>query len=187
MFVVYHEPKVIKNFITDEMCDLLINTDVSSFKKSTVNEKRDDMLKNIRVSKTKWIPITYYKVKEIYEKCSQLTNTPINNMESISVVKYEKGGFYREHTDANSNFHRLYTVIIYLNDDYEGGETEFRRINKKYKLKKGDALFFNNYDSLGNSTVLSFHSGNEVISGVKYIANMWICNKPLYHPDLLHD
>ena len=186
MFVVYHEPKVIKNFITDEMCDLLINTDVSSFKTSTTTTN-DINTKNWRVSKTKWIPRTYYKVKEIYEKCSKLTNIPITNMEDISVIKYEEGGYYKEHTDANSKFHRLYTVIIYLNDDYEGGETEFRRINKKYKLKKGDALFFNNYDSLGNLTVLSFHSGNEVISGVKYIANIWMHNKPVYHPDLPHD
>jgi uncharacterized Zn finger protein len=103
-------------------------------------------------------------------------------MEDISVIKYEEGGFYKEHTDANFKFHRLYTVIIYLNDDYEGGETEFTRINKKYKLKKGDALFFNNYDSLGNISRLALHCGNKVISGVKYIANVWINNKIILHP-----
>jgi hypothetical protein len=41
MFAVYHEPKVIKNFITDEMCDLLINTDVSSFEKSRIGDEKN--------------------------------------------------------------------------------------------------------------------------------------------------
>lgn len=182
MFAVYHEPKVIKNFITDEMCDFLINTDVSSFEESTTDN--DSKLTSMRISKTKWIPRTYYKVKEIYEKCYQLTNIPITNMEDISVIKYEEGGYYKEHIDVDMDFivPRLYTIILYLNDNYEGGETEFTILNKKYKLKKGDALFFNNYDSLGNITRLSLHCGNEVISGVKYIANIWINNKIILRP-----
>jgi prolyl 4-hydroxylase len=188
MFAVYHEPKVIKNFITDEMCDFLINTDVSPFKKSRIGYGKI-FSKDRRVSKTKWIPRTYYKVKEIYEKCSQLTNIPITNIENVSVIKYEEGGYYKEHIDVDVGFNepRLYTIILYLNDNYEGGETEFTLLNKKYKLKKGDALFFNNYDSLGNVSRLALHRGNEVISGVKYIANVWIQNKPIYYSNLPHD
>jgi len=45
------------------------------------------------------------------------------------------------------NNKRLYTIMIALNDDYEGGETIFPLLNKSYKLSKGDAIFFHTVDT----------------------------------------
>ena len=172
MFSVYHEPKVIKNFISGEVCDFLINTDTSSFHVSRVGSgvtQQDN-----RHSKNRMVSLTEYGVSEIYEKCSKFTNMPLSHIEQLSVVKYEEGGFFLDHKDAEPSVPRQYTIILYLNDDYEGGETEFPLLKKKYKLKKGDALFFNNYDTYGNISEQSTHRGNKVISGVKYICNVWI-------------
>jgi len=173
MFSVYHEPKVIKNFISGEVCDFLINTDTSSFHVSGVGYNNLTQQCN-RHSKNRMVSLTEYGVSEIYEKCSKFTNTPLSHIEQLSVVKYEEGGFFLDHKDADPSVPRQYTIILYLNDDYEGGETEFPLLKKKYKLKKGDALFFNNYDTYGNISEQSTHRGNKVISGVKYICNVWI-------------
>ena len=176
MFSVYHEPKVIRKFISDDICDFLINMDTSPFIVSRIGAGAaiDQTSRN---SKSRIVSSTEYDVSEIYEKCSKLMNIPSSHMEKLNVVKYEEGGFYDDHVDADPLVPRQYTIILYLNDEYEGGETEFPHLNKKYKLKKGDALFFNNYNTHGDIAKQSIHRGNKVISGVKYICNIWIHSK----------
>jgi hypothetical protein len=51
-----------------------------------------------------------------------------------------------------------------------------QNLNKMYKLKKGDALFFHNFNNDGSSTKLSVHEGCIVKSGQKFICNTWIRN-----------
>ena len=176
MFSVYHEPKVIKNFISGEICDFLINLDTTPFIVSRFGENAD-IDYTFRNSKTRLVSPTKYDVSEIYEKCSKLMNIPSSHIEDLNVVKYEIDGFYADHVDADPHAPRQYTIILYLNDEYEGGETEFPHLKKKYKLKKGDALFFNNYNTHGDIAKQSIHRGNKVISGVKYICNIWIHSK----------
>ena len=74
---------------------------------------------------------------------------------------------------------RVVTVLVYLNDDYEGGETEFKHINIKIKPEKGLAVVFTNVDKHGRIYKESMHAGLTVESGTKYIANIW-CHLPLF-------
>ena len=97
--------------------------------------------------------------------------------EDLQIVYYDKGGFYLPHLDSIPSLHenkRLYTFIIALNDNYEGGETHFPNLKKSFKLRRGDALFFNNYNTNSSTTGLSLHGGKEVLKGEKWIANLWI-------------
>jgi hypothetical protein len=73
---------------------------------------------------------------------------------------------------------RLYTFILALTDDYDGGETEFPNINKSFKLKAGDALFFNTLDNYGLDTSRALHGGKPVKSGEKWICNLWVRQDP---------
>jgi len=73
---------------------------------------------------------------------------------------------------------RMYTVILALNDDYEEGETEFPNIQKKYKLNKGDALFFHTLDNYGMINSKALHGGLPVKSGEKWICNVWVHKYP---------
>ena len=45
---------------------------------------------------------------------------------------------------------RVITLLVYLNDDYEGGATEFPRIGLRFRGKRGDALIFRNIDAAGS-------------------------------------
>jgi prolyl 4-hydroxylase len=69
---------------------------------------------------------------------------------------------------------RYYTLLIYLNDDFEGGETVFPKINKFVKPKKGKAVLFQSVDHRGVIIDEAFHGGNPVSAGQKWIANKWI-------------
>jgi prolyl 4-hydroxylase len=63
--------------------------------------------------------------------------------------------------------------MIYLNDDYSGGETEFPLINKTIYPKTGKAILFKNSDENDYIIFQSLHRGNPIIHGNKWICNIW--------------
>ena len=96
--------------------------------------------------------------------------------EAIDVLKYEEGEQYKWHCDqpveqcraGNTSANtRCVSVVVYLNDDFEGGETEM--FGRKYRPKKGKALIF---PSNWNYT----HRACPVIKGTKYALVTW------FHP-----
>lgn len=103
--------------------------------------------------------------------------------EDISIVRYQASEMYREHYDAcatkrhcqtNDRIYRKATIILYLNDDFEGGETYFPKIGLNVKPKTGKAVLFYNTDDTGQEILESLHAGNPVKSGEKWIATLWI-------------
>mmetsp|Transcript_30445 Transcript_30445/g.71305 ORF Transcript_30445/g.71305 Transcript_30445/m.71305 type:complete len:813 (-) Transcript_30445:91-2529(-) len=108
--------------------------------------------------------------------------------ERMQLVHYAEGEQYNAHHDfsfpAFGNRHqpsRFATLLLYLNDVEEGGETVFpRAINSEshdgisVKPKAGTAIFFYNVLPDGNLDDLSQHQSAPVRSGEKYLANLWI-------------
>ena len=64
------------------------------------------------------------------------------------------------------------TLIAYLSDDFDGGETEFDRLGIKVKPPIGSALLFYNYVGGGCSSVSS-HRSNAVRRGTKEVLQRW--------------
>jgi predicted 2-oxoglutarate/Fe(II)-dependent dioxygenase YbiX len=88
--------------------------------------------------------------------------------EEYQLVKYSKGQFFSEHTDATEEFPRKISVLFYLNDDYEGGEIVFTKVNLSIKPKKNTLIIF-------PSTEEFSHSAEPVMSGTKYvIVGFWL-------------
>jgi hypothetical protein len=73
---------------------------------------------------------------------------------------------------------RIATFLIYLNDDFEGGETVFPKAGLSVRPAKGDALFFANVDEAGAPDPRSLHAGLPVAAGEKWIVSQWIHNRP---------
>jgi hypothetical protein len=61
-------------------------------------------------------------------------------------LRYEPGDSFPSHTDSpyvpGSSSQSLFTLVIYLNDDYEGGETFFPDHNQLVRPQTGTALIF---------------------------------------------
>ena len=53
----------------------------------------------------------------------------------ISILKYEKGGFYKKHIDHFRGHPRTLSCILLLNNDYEGGEVTFFELGNEHILK----------------------------------------------------
>ena len=180
----YKEPMVLPRVFTPEECDNIIKTAESRLEPSNLDTDFH-VDKSVRESETAWIDPAENKVaNKMIRKCVSFTDRKPVNSEQLQVLKYKKGGFYSPHQDAfyDEANPRTVTAIIALNDDYEGGETEFPNLGKKFKLNKGDVLLFNNFTDWGYQTPKSLHGGRPVKSGEKWICNLWIHRYP-YNPE----
>lgn len=176
----YVEPVVFTNFLSAEECDAIKSKAENKLETSTVGQDRK-IDKNKRDSKTAWLSMDDPVVRGVVERCLKFTDRPMRNCEKLQVLKYDVGGKYEPHQDVFSDTKgnkRLYTFILALNDEYEGGETLFPNIEKKYKLNKGDALFFHTLDNYELMTSKALHGGSEVTRGEKWICNLWIHKFP---------
>tara|TARA_R100001509_G_scaffold149899_1_gene108525 strand:- start:106 stop:702 length:597 start_codon:yes stop_codon:yes gene_type:complete len=88
----------------------------------------------------------------------------------IEVLKYEEGGFYIPHVDHFREIPRTMSVVIFVNDDFEGGEFEMfspdQRQSQKIKPKKGRTIMF-------PSNFLYPHKANIVTKGTRYTIVIW--------------
>jgi predicted 2-oxoglutarate/Fe(II)-dependent dioxygenase YbiX len=83
--------------------------------------------------------------------------------EPLRVYRYEVGHYFGLHTDqsyAQAGSRSLLTLLVYLDDDFDGGETDFPEQQRTIAPRAGDALWFQH-------AVL--HAGNAVTRGTKHV------------------
>jgi prolyl 4-hydroxylase len=193
----YIDPKEYDDFITEEEAEYIKSSANDSFSESEVlgnNGKTDEVMKHIRDSKTAWLDKNDPVIKKIITRVCSINNHPFENAEDLQVVKYGKGGFYREHHDSvyeddetstkflKSGGHRVLTMIIYLTDDFDGGATRFVKLKKDVKPKRRGAVLFYPLDKNNRRChPKALHAGMPLKSGEKIIANVWIRQKAFVH------
>ena len=124
-------------------------------------------------------------VAALNRRIASLSGTPSENGEPLQLLRYRAGAEYKPHLDAlppGSGNQRILTVIVYLTQDYEGGETVFPRSGLSFRGGIGDALMFANVLPDGQPDPLSVHAGLPVATGVKTIATRWIRERPFTFP-----
>lgn len=92
--------------------------------------------------------------------------------EEYNILKYSHGQQYHAHYDGATENGRSLSAIVYLNDEYEGGEVEFVNFNIKIKPKPGMLLLF-------PSNYAYRHIAHPVTSGTKYAIVTWLHDRPL--------
>lgn len=180
----YVEPVVYENFISDKECDYILKTANPMFSQSRLVS---GFMTDVRKSETAWLPKSDPVVANIIKRVCNITNIPFENSEKMQVVKYEPNGYYRPHYDAScddkkecvefekNGGQRVLTMIIYLNEDFTGGRTEFGNLGREYIPKKNNGLLFYSLQKDGNKChPKSLHAGMPVETGNKYIANVWL-------------
>lgn len=91
----------------------------------------------------------------------------IKNTEPHTLLRYSGGEQYKFHYDGGTGSKRSISVLIYLNDNYEGGEIEFPNFNLKIKPKAGTLILFPSNYAYG-------HIAHPVTSGTKYVIVTWL-------------
>jgi len=129
----------------------------------------------------------YYEdfvVGAINRRIAALSGTDHAHGEPLQVLRYFPGGEYRPHMDAlpATDNQRIVTVLVYLNEDYEGGETHFPELGLRFRGRPGDALMFANVDAEGRADPRARHAGLPVRSGTKLVASRWIRRTRFTYP-----
>ena len=126
------------------------------------------------------LPLENPAVHALNQRIAAASGTSAAQGEPLQVLRYRTGGEYKPHFDAIPGFanQRILTMIVWLSEDYDGGETMFMKTGAKLKGRTGDALLFRNALPDGRRDPESGHAGLPVTRGEKLIASRWIRAKP---------
>ncbi|XP_022950101.1 probable prolyl 4-hydroxylase 10 [Cucurbita moschata] len=203
--VISWEPRafVYHNFLTKEECEYLISHAKPHMQKSTVVDSETGKSKDsrVRTSSGTFLPRGGDKIISTIEKrIADFTFIPIEHGEGLQVLHYEVGQKYEPHFDyflddynTKNGGQRIATVLMYLSDVEEGGETVFPAAKGNFssvpwwnelsdcgkkglsvKPKRGDALLFWSMKPDASLDPSSLHGGCPVIKGNKWSATKWM-------------
>jgi hypothetical protein len=97
----------------------------------------------------------------------QIWRIELKGHSGTQMIRYRKGGHYIPHADAGRDLpERYFTVVCYLNDDFEGGHTSFPSLGSTVKPKTGQAIVF-------PSRYL--HCAEPLTQGEKFVLITWVC------------
>ena len=113
------------------------------------------------------LPLENPAVHALNRRIAAASGTDVAQGEPLQVLRYRPGGEYKPHFDAIPGFanQRILTMIVWLNEDYEGGETMFAKTGAKFKGRTGDALLFRNALPDGTRDPDAGHAGLPVTRG----------------------
>lgn len=131
-----------------------------------INSKNKDLAEIYNIVNT-----AIHECKEHYEPLHQLR---CNWQQVINFVRYGEGEFFNTHPDHGPSFTCTLSSVMYLNDDYEGGELWFEEFDLMVKPKKGDHFLF-------PSNYIYRHKAMPVTSGIKYSAVTMFDYSDKYH------
>lgn len=124
----------------------------------------------------------YDKMHKIVKQCvddyAKYWGINVVYYEAFNFVKYEgKGQEFKIHADHGPHYNTTVSIVVYLNDNYEGGEIHFPRLDKLiYTPKAGDiAVFPSNY--------IYEHASLPMKSGTKYCIVIMSDINLLGHPE----
>lgn len=113
--------------------------------------------------------------------------------EYLALLQYKPKEEYRYHCDflvttnneplptVERSGQRRSTVLVYLNDNFTGGETDFPKWRTCIAPSCGSAVIFNNLDDNGKPNFDSVHCGKPVVSGEKWLLSLWLREKAFAH------
>ncbi|MBY6054341.1 2OG-Fe(II) oxygenase [Cytobacillus firmus] len=175
---------VLGNVLSDEECDQLIQ-------QSKDRMQRSKVANSLEVDELRTSSSTFFEegenelVSRIEKRVSQIMNIPVEHGEGLQILNYKIGQEYKAHFDFFSSTSkaasnpRISTLVMYLNDVEQGGETYFPKLNLSVSPQKGMAVYFEYFYNDQNLNDLTLHGGAPVVIGDKWAATQWMRRKKL--------
>ncbi|CAA9285542.1 MAG: hypothetical protein AVDCRST_MAG56-4219 [uncultured Cytophagales bacterium] len=170
-----------EDFLPAAHCDYLIRyaEERGLFNRSEVRNSDSRTTSTFRTSFSAFLTDRNDPVlRAIYRKTAALLSVPEDCIEDLQIVRYAEGQEFKVHFDSNKGNARVHTLLVYLNDAFEGGETYFPEIDLKVKPRQGRMLYFLNRDAQHKNIPFSAHAGLPVRNGIKYGCNIWVRSTP---------
>ncbi|MBV9990835.1 MAG: 2OG-Fe(II) oxygenase [Alphaproteobacteria bacterium] len=190
---VFDWPKIwiAEGFATPELCRFLIGRGLGKFKPSLMFDGQKAAFRATRNCSD--FPFTVVDGGVVLLlmriRVSLLTNLKPEQFEPPQIFHYALGQEIKPHYDSlydekhaygrdgTYEGDRLATFLMYLNDDYEGGDLVFTKVGFTYKGKTGDGIFFASMRE-GKPDRMSLHGAGPITRGEKYILSQWIHDRP---------
>jgi prolyl 4-hydroxylase len=193
---IYKIPKI----FTPEECNSIIEVAKPKLHPSTVISRKEklksskrDEISDQRTSSNTFLSLNdsddelfKFTMSKFDAIVRTLTGLPSENKEEMQVVHYDVGQFYESHMDTfqentasykeeceDRGGQRVYSIMLYLNNVEEGGETEFPKVGLKVKPEIGTVLFWHDMVD-GVPYLKSEHGGMAPIKGEKWACTYWI-------------
>lgn len=186
---------LLSGFLGDAVCSWLIEKARGRLTRARVYEA---LSKRVTVSETRTNTAATMNLLDTDLVCvltqvrmAACAGVPFRHLEPLSVLHYDEGEQITEHFDfVDPNVpdyeqeialrgQRIVTFLVYLNDDYDHGETEFPELAISHKGRRGDGLFFVNALPDGRADVRTLHAGRPPSRGEKWIVSQFVRNRPL--------
>jgi PKHD-type hydroxylase len=162
---------VFENFISEDDCETILNMCKSTLTMSEGKVGSNNTNNKVRKSSVAFID----KIESVDSKLISLLKENIilkgfevTGLGSYQFTEYSLGEYYDWHTDSGGEYSRFYSVVIQLNDTYDGGILEVEDMDKTVlKMKKG----------IGNMYIFQSnikHRVTPVLEGVRYSLVNWV-------------
>jgi prolyl 4-hydroxylase len=175
--------------VTPDECADLVKLARPRLAPSTVAdaETGKDVVSAVRTSRGMFFrPMENDLVARLDRRFAEIAGLPADHGEGLQILHYDVGAEFPAHFDflqpsnkANEESiarsgQRVATLIAYLNDVEEGGETTFPRVGWTVLPRQGSAVYFEYCNSRAQVDPLSQHAGCPVRRGEKWIATKWM-------------
>jgi hypothetical protein len=180
-------------FTEDEVCSWLIERARGNLRRALVYDASHgrDIADHMRTNTAAGYDLMTADLVQVMlqYRMAVSVGVPIENMEGPTVLHYEVGEEITNHYDflnpGSTNYQdeisrrgeRIITFLVYLNDDYGGGETEFPKLGIRHKGKRREGLLFVNALPSGPPDLRMVHAGTPPTSGEKWIVSQFIRNR----------
>jgi len=195
--VLAQSPKIraIEGFATAAECAWLIQLARNSLRRARIYRKDAEGYAEAGTRTNSEADYTFGNadlvLRLVIERIARAVGVSTQLFEVAKLLHYEPGQQFAPHCDfqepntpalareVERRGQRVATVLVYLNDDYDGGETEFPRVGLRHRAATGDALLFANVRPSGDLDYDSLHAGLPPTRGVKWVLSQWIRNRPV--------
>lgn len=122
----------------------------------------------------------------VRERIARLAGLPVAGLEWSQILHYRIGQKFDWHVDwldpalpgyaadLTARGQRIATCLVFLNDDFEGGETAFEAGDIRHRGRKGDALLWANTRPDGSIHPGTRHAGLPPTTGEKWVLSQWL-------------
>jgi prolyl 4-hydroxylase len=194
--VVFEKPRivVVERFAAADECQWLIGRGGSGLMRAKVY--RGSSTAQVAETRTnREMSFTIFNadvvLSLIRDRIAAACSASVTHFEIAKLLHYSPGEQFALHADfieaktpelaheLAARGQRVATFLIYLNDGYEGGATQFPRLDWQYRGGRGDALLFSNVDAAGAPDYDTVHAGMPPTSGEKWVLSQWVRARPV--------
>ncbi len=179
---------ILEQFLAREMCQWLVGRARPNLRRAQVYDPSTGAEASATRTNTECHIPTFESdlvVMLLQHRIAALTGVSLAGMEACTVLHYAPGEEFRRHHDCfdtsspeNARIvaregQRVMTFLVWLNEEYSGGETEFPHLNLRCRGRTGDALMFWNITPDFSPDLRTLHAGLPPKNGEKWLFSQW--------------